>query len=156
MQNVAVCGIRNWRWKVPHSSPFCVVTLLGSKGINWVTIWQPNSFTNPPQFAIWPKLKFFILPRSAFISGRIALIFQNRFVTTTFFRNVVRICRISLNKGTLGTNRVNGYHRNWWTAIAGICIRGRSSSAWGYAEATPAGRVNSPRHNPLQSYKKSL
>ena len=66
--------------------------------LNEVTIWQPNSFTNPPQFAIWPKLKFFILPRSAFISGRIlalasvsqkrlALIFQNRFAVTSFFRN---------------------------------------------------------------------
>jgi len=32
-------------------------------------------------------LNFFILPRLAFISGRIALIFQNRFAFTSFFRN---------------------------------------------------------------------
>jgi hypothetical protein len=32
-------------------------------------------------------LNFLVLPRLAFITGRIALIFQNRFVTTTFFRN---------------------------------------------------------------------
>ncbi len=47
-------------------------------------IQQPNSFTNPPNFAFSPKLYFLILPRLAFISGRIALIFPNRFVTTTF------------------------------------------------------------------------
>ena len=63
MQNVAVCGIRT------------------------VTIWQPNSFTNPPQFAFSPKLNFLVLPRIAFISGRIALIFQKPLFFTTFFRN---------------------------------------------------------------------
>jgi len=36
-------------------------------------------------------LNFFILPLFAFISGRIALIFQKRFVTTTFFRNFAKI-----------------------------------------------------------------
>ena len=46
--------------------------------LNGVTIWQPNSFTNPLQFAFSPKLNFFILPLLAFISDRIALIFQNR------------------------------------------------------------------------------
>ena len=50
-----------------------------------VTIWQTNSFTNPSQFAFWPNLNFFILPRIAFISGRNALIFQNRFAFTSFF-----------------------------------------------------------------------
>ena len=44
---------------------------------------------------------FIILPRFAFILGRIALIFQNRFVTTTFFRNFVRILSFSLYKGSL-------------------------------------------------------
>jgi len=52
-----------------------------------VTIWQPNSFTNSPQFAFSPKLNFFILPRLAFITGRIALIFQNPLFFTTFLRN---------------------------------------------------------------------
>jgi len=69
---------------VPHSSPFCVVTLLGSKDINWGTNKKPNSFTNPPQFAFSPNLNFLVLPRLAFISGRIALIFQNRFAFTSF------------------------------------------------------------------------
>jgi hypothetical protein len=67
-----------------------------------VTIWQPNSFTNPPQFAFSPKLNFFILPRLAFISGRNALIFQNRFFVTTFFRNFGKISCFSLYKGSLG------------------------------------------------------
>ena len=49
------------------------------------TIWQPNSFTNPPQFAICLKLNFFILPLFAIILGRTALIFQNRFAFTSFF-----------------------------------------------------------------------
>ena len=48
---------------------------------------KPNSFTNPPQFAFSPYLNFLVLPRFAFISGRIALIFQNRFAFTSFFRN---------------------------------------------------------------------
>ena len=50
-------------------------------------IQQPNSFTNPPQFAFSPKLYFLILPRLAFISGRIALILQNPLFFTSFFRN---------------------------------------------------------------------
>ena len=54
-----------------------------------VTIWQPNSFTNPPQFAICPKLNFLILPLFAFILGRNALIFQKCFAFTSFFRNFV-------------------------------------------------------------------
>ena len=33
------------------------------------------------------NLKFLVFPLIAFILGRIALIFQNRFVSTTFFRN---------------------------------------------------------------------
>ena len=69
-----------------HSVPIYVVDYLVSKVINWVTIWQLNSFTNPPQFAFSPYLDFFILPRLAYISGRIALIFQNRFRFTSFFR----------------------------------------------------------------------
>ena len=48
---------------------------------------KPNSFTNPPQFAFSPQLYFLVLPRLAFISGRIALIFQNPLFFTTFFRN---------------------------------------------------------------------
>jgi hypothetical protein len=52
-----------------------------------VTIWQPNSFTNPPQFAFSLYLDFFIFPRLTFISGRIALIFQKPLPITTFFRN---------------------------------------------------------------------
>ena len=68
-------------------APICVIAFLVFKVFNWVTIWQPNSFTNPPQFAFCPKLNFLILPRHAFISGQIALIFQNRFAFTTFFRN---------------------------------------------------------------------
>ena len=58
-----------------------------SEPIIRVTIWQPNSFTNPPQFAFSPKLNFLVLPRLAFITGRIALIFQNPLFFTTFFRN---------------------------------------------------------------------
>ena len=38
--------------------------------------------------------------RIAFITGRIALIFQNRFAFTTFFRNFGRICNLSLYKGS--------------------------------------------------------
>ena len=52
---------------------------------------QPNSFTNPPQFAICLKLNFLVLPRLAFILGRIALIFQNRFAFTSFFRNFAEV-----------------------------------------------------------------
>ena len=52
-----------------------------------VTNKKPNSFTNPLQFAFSPKLNFFILPLLAFITGRIALIFQKPLFFTTFFRN---------------------------------------------------------------------
>ena len=52
-----------------------------------VTIWQPNSFTNPPQFAFSPYLNFLILPRLAFITGQIALILQNPLLFTSFFCN---------------------------------------------------------------------
>ncbi|MBR4481462.1 MAG: hypothetical protein IKO86_06130, partial [Prevotella sp.] len=52
-----------------------------------VTIWQPNSFTNLPKFAIRPKLDFLVFPLIAFILGRNALIFPNRFAFTSFFRN---------------------------------------------------------------------
>ncbi len=34
-----------------------------------------------------PQLTFLVLPRLAFISGQIALIFQNRFLFTSIFRN---------------------------------------------------------------------
>ena len=61
--------------------------LLGSKDINWVTNKKPNSFTNPPQFAFSPNLNFPVLPRIAFITGRIALMFQNLSLVTTFFAN---------------------------------------------------------------------
>ena len=60
-----------------------------SEPIIRVTIWQPNSFTNPPQFAFSPKLNFLVLPRIAFITGRIALIFQKPLPITTFFSNFV-------------------------------------------------------------------
>ncbi|MCR5644085.1 MAG: hypothetical protein K6G32_12230, partial [Prevotella sp.] len=53
----------------------------------WVTIWQPNSFTNPPNFELPSFSYFHILPRFAFISERIALIFQNQLFYTSFFRN---------------------------------------------------------------------
>ena len=55
--------------------------------LNEVTIWKPNSFTNLPQFAFSPQLYFIVLHRLAYISGRIGLIFQNRFAFTSFFRN---------------------------------------------------------------------
>jgi hypothetical protein len=62
-------------------------------------IWQLNYFFNPPQFAFSPNLNFPVLPRIAFITGRIALIFQKPLFFTTFFRNFGRICRTSLYKG---------------------------------------------------------
>jgi hypothetical protein len=52
-----------------------------------VTNKKPNSFTNPPNFALPSFSYFLILPRLAFIYGRIALIFQNPLPVTTFFRN---------------------------------------------------------------------
>ena len=56
-----------------------------------VTNKKPNSFTNPPQFAypciIAAPYQGALNPRFAFITGRIALIFQNRFTFTSFFRN---------------------------------------------------------------------
>ena len=59
-----------------------------------VTNKKPNSFTNPPNFALPSFLYFLVLPRLAFISGRIALIFQNRFAFTSFFRNfAASLCR---------------------------------------------------------------
>ena len=57
--------------------------------LNEVTIWKPNSFTNPPQFAFSPNLNFPVLPCLSLISGRIALIFQNPSFVTDFFRNFV-------------------------------------------------------------------
>ena len=50
-------------------------------------IQQPNSFTNPPNYALSPFLYFLILPRFTFIIGRIALILQNPLFFTSFFRN---------------------------------------------------------------------
>jgi len=47
------------------------------------------------QFCVVPILNFHVLPLFAFISGRNALIFQNRFVTTTFFRNFAKEMRKS-------------------------------------------------------------
>jgi hypothetical protein len=70
-----------------HSTPICVVDKPASEPNFWVTIWQPNSFTIPPQFAFSPNLNFPVFPRIAFITGRIALIFQNPLFFTTFFRN---------------------------------------------------------------------
>ena len=55
-----------------------------------VTIWKPNSLTNPPNFASPRIVCFLILPRFAFILGRIALIFPNRFAFTSFFSNFAR------------------------------------------------------------------
>ena len=40
-----------------------------------------------PNFALSSFPYFLVLPRFAFILGRIALIFQNRFLFTSFFRN---------------------------------------------------------------------
>ena len=51
------------------------------------TIWQPISFTNPPQFAFSFNLKFLVFPLIAFILGRIALILQNPLFFTSFFCN---------------------------------------------------------------------
>jgi dihydropteroate synthase len=42
-------------------------------------------------------LNFLVLPRLAFISGRIALIFQNRFAFTSFFRNFAANMEYTLN-----------------------------------------------------------
>jgi hypothetical protein len=67
-------------------SQFALLLSSSQSPVFGVTIWQPNSFTNPPNFAFSPKLYFLILPRLAFISGRIALIFPNRFAFTSFFR----------------------------------------------------------------------
>ena len=68
----------------------------------WVTNKKPNSFTNPPQFAFSPYLNFLILPRLAFIIGRIALIFQNPLPITTFFRNfaieIAKLLRLGKKK----------------------------------------------------------
>ena len=53
-------------------------------------IWQPNSFTDSPQFAypciIAAPYQGTLNPRIAFITGRIALIFQKPLPITTFFR----------------------------------------------------------------------
>ena len=47
---------------------------------------RTNSFTNLLNFAFIPNLYFFVFPLIAFILDRIALIFQNRFLITGFFR----------------------------------------------------------------------
>jgi len=52
-----------------------------------VTDKKPNYFFISPKFAFSLKLNFLVFPRLAFISGRIALIFPNRFAFTSFFRN---------------------------------------------------------------------
>jgi hypothetical protein len=90
MQNVAVGGIRNGLLK---DGDRCAILpqfalLLSSSQIPvfWVTIWQPNSFTNPPNFALPSFLNILILPRFAFVLGRIALILQNPLFFTSFFR----------------------------------------------------------------------
>ena len=46
-----------------------------------------NFACEPPQFTFSPNLNFFILPRLAFILGRIELIFENPLFFTSFFRN---------------------------------------------------------------------
>ena len=56
-----------------------------------------------------------IYPRLTFILGRIALICQNRLFFTSFFRNFVRIDRISLYEGGLG---------DW--GFSGLRIRNRT------------------------------
>ena len=48
---------------------------------------KPNYFFIPPKFAFSLKLNIPIFPRIAFITGRIALIFQNPLFFTTFFHN---------------------------------------------------------------------
>jgi len=63
---------------------------------------KPNSFTNLPQFAFSPQLYFLVLPLFAFISGRIALIFQNRFRVTLFFRNFALAMKQVRPKKNLG------------------------------------------------------
>jgi hypothetical protein len=51
---------------------------------------EPNSFTNPPYFALPSFSYFLMLPRFAFILGRIALIFPNPLFFTSFFRNFAK------------------------------------------------------------------
>ena len=83
-------SLKTNRSEVRHSAilhPLDLEKFNCQRGRKRVTIWQPNSFTNPPQFAFSPKLNFPVLPRLAFIIGRNALIFQNRFAFTSFFRN---------------------------------------------------------------------
>ena len=48
LDNQDVCQMLNISPRTLQTLPFCVVTLLGSKDINWVTNKKPNSFTNPP------------------------------------------------------------------------------------------------------------
>ena len=50
-----------------------------------VTNKKAYSFTNPPNFALSSFSYFFVLPRFAFILGRIALILQNPLFFTSFF-----------------------------------------------------------------------
>ena len=63
----------------------------------WVTNKKPNSFINPPNFALPRFVRFLALPRFSFIFGRIlalasvfmkrlALIFQKPLLFTSFFR----------------------------------------------------------------------
>lgn len=52
-----------------------------------VTNKRPNSFTDPQYFAFPQIFDFPVFPRFTFIYGRIALIFQNMKVFTTFFCN---------------------------------------------------------------------
>ena len=54
LKSTARCTISLWMWRVFFMSVL--------KSRFWVTIWQPNSFTNPPQFAFSPNLNF---PRSS-------------------------------------------------------------------------------------------
>ena len=49
---------------------------------------KPNSFTNPPNFALPSFSYFLVLPPFAFILGRIALILQNPLLFTSFFCNI--------------------------------------------------------------------
>ena len=56
----------------------CAATLSGVR---------PIFFTNPAQFALFRFLNFLDFPLIAIIYGHIALIFQNRFAFTSFFRN---------------------------------------------------------------------
>ena len=74
------------QWKVLYSALFCLIVLPLDWDQFWVTNKKPNSFTNPPNFALPSFSHSLILPCYAFIYGRIALIFPNPLFFTSFYR----------------------------------------------------------------------